>query len=163
MSAEQSDPFTSSDELLAEEALLSFDELDAATCVQIGSHVSAKAQADSLPITVEITLGSRLVYKAAFPGSTEDNDVVIAGKRNVVAISGHSSLYERNRHLENQTTFEEATGQTFPEYAPYGGGVPFRSTDGQQQGVVIVSGLTQEADHAVAVDAIRSVRDATTG
>ena len=72
-----------------------------------------------------------------------------------------ASLYERNRHLEAGTTFEDATGLSFPEYAPFGGAVPLRSGDGALVGMVVVSGLTQEEDHSIAVEAIRAASSRT--
>ena len=62
----------------------------------------------------------------------------------------HSSLYERNRYLAEGTTFEAVTGLSQPEYAPYGGSVPLIATAGVCEGLVIVSGLSQEDDHDLA-------------
>jgi uncharacterized protein (UPF0303 family) len=151
--------FTATAALLQEEVSLRLPAVNELTCYEIGSAIAARSVENNLPVTVAVYLGDRLVYKAALPGSSVDNDVVIAGKQKVSGIGNHSSLYERNRHLESGTTFEEATGSGFPEYAPFGGAVPLHTEDGQPAGLVIVSGLTQEEDHSLAVAAIAASRD----
>jgi uncharacterized protein (UPF0303 family) len=140
--------------LLEEESAIRLNAVDERVCFSIGSLIARKAFDNELPVTVGVYLGDRLVYSASFPGTNEQNDVVIAAKRNVARLESHSSLYVRRRYIDAGTSFEEATGQQFPEYAPYGGAVPLRTTDGQVHGYVVVSGLTQEEDHQVAVDAI---------
>jgi uncharacterized protein (UPF0303 family) len=45
-----------------------------------------------------------------------------------------------------------------PDYAPYGGAVPLKTLDDQVLGYVVVSGLTQEEDHRLAVEAIRAAQ-----
>ena len=112
--------FTATAALIEEEESLRLPAINELTCYEIGSAIAARAVEDNLPVTVAVYLGDRLVYKTALPGTTADNDVVIAGRRKVSGIGNHSSLYERNRHLEAGTTFEEATGSGFPECAPFG-------------------------------------------
>lgn len=82
----------------------------------------------------------------------------IEGKARVSQLGQHSSLYERNRYLAEGTTFEAATELSHPDYAPYGGSVPLLSTTGACDGLVIVSGLSQEGDHNLAVAGITSVQ-----
>jgi uncharacterized protein (UPF0303 family) len=64
-------------------------------------------------------------------------------------------------YIEQGTTFEDATGLAFPEYAAHGGGVPMLSADGKLLGMVIVSGLPMVQDHDLAVAAIRAVGSST--
>ena len=120
--------------LLEEEASLRLDALDEMHLLSDRLRHRARSVENELTVTVAVFLEDRLVYKAALPGTSADNDTVIAGKRKVAAIGGHSSLYERNRHLEVGTSFEEATGFSFPEYAPFGGAVPLQTVDGPVNG-----------------------------
>lgn len=144
--------------LLDEETQLRLSTIDERTCFDIGSTIAQRSADEGLATTIGVYLHDRLVYKAAFAGTTSDNDLVIAAKRNVAQLDGHSSLYARNRYLEAGTSFEKATGKQFPEYAPYGGAVPLRTVDDQVLGYVVVSGLTQEEDHRLAVEAIRAAQ-----
>lgn len=130
------------------------------TCFRIGSWIAERAVAQELALIVEVVLGGRLVYRAALPGTSERNDMYVRGKRKVVELNGRPSLYERYVYLQQGTTFEDATGLAFPEYAPHGGGVPLLSPAGQLLGTLIVSGLPMVEDHDLAVAAIRAI---TTG
>ena len=65
-------------------------------------------------------------------------------------------LYERLRHEAVGTTFAEATSLAFPEYAPHGGGFPLRVRGTGVVGVVLVSGLPQQDDHALIVEALEA-------
>ena len=69
---------------------------------------------------------------------------------------GHSSFHERLRHEEAGTSFAEATSLHFPEYAPHGGGFPLLVAGTGVVGVVLVSGLPQEQDHALIVEALEA-------
>ena len=81
-------------------------------------------------------------------------DNSITGKAAVVERFGHSSWYMRNRYLAEGTTFEAATGLGRPEYAAHGGGYPLEVRGTGVVGVALVSGLPQEQDHALVVEAL---------
>lgn len=147
-------------DLLAEEDTLRLDHVDELTCHRIGARIAERGLREGRSVAVAVYLGEWLVYKSMLPGTSLNNDIVIEGKRRVAGIEGHSSLWARNRHLDAGTTFEEATGLQLPAWAPFGGAVPLVTTDGARQGWVIVSGMSQEDDHAFAVDAIRAAQPA---
>jgi uncharacterized protein (UPF0303 family) len=149
---------TSAADLLAEEQTLRLERVDALVCYDIGAQVAERARDGSRTVMVVVYLGDWLVYKAALSGTSINNDIVIEGKRRVASIEGHSSLWARNRYLDAGTTFEAATGLRLPGHAPYGGAVPLVDVTGSLRGWVIVSGLTQEEDHELAVDGVRSAQ-----
>ncbi len=154
---------TSGADLLAEEATLRLDHVDERTCHQIATRVVERGLREDRSLVVVVYLGEWLVHKVALAGTSLNNDLVMAGKRRVAEIEGHSSLWARNRHLDQGTTFEEATGLRPPAWAPYGGAVPLLTTDGARRGWVIVSGMSQEDDHVFAVDGIRAAQQAQRG
>jgi len=158
MTTEQAD-FMPTADLLEQEKQLIFDTLDEVTCYEIGAWIADSSVRNWRTVTVAVFLGDRLVYKTALPGTSVDNDVVIEGKRRVSLLGPHASLYERNRYLELGTTFQAATGMSLPDYAPFGGAVPLLSPAGDLLGLVIVSGLTQEEDHDLAIAGIEAVRE----
>jgi len=151
--------FTPTADLLEQENSLRLAAVDELACHRIGRFIADRSISDGLPVTTGVFLGDRLVYKAAFADTTAMNDIAVEAKRRTALIGGHASLFERNRHLEAGTTFEEATGLSFPEHAPFGGAVPLKDGEGELRGMVVVSGLTQEEDHDLAVEAIRSLGD----
>lgn len=142
--------------LLDEEARLALPSLDEADALAIGRLLLARADARSLAVTIEIRRGARVVFRAARPGTTADNDAWIAGKAAVVERFGHSSMYLRRRYEVDGTTFEAATGLTRPAYAAHGGGFPLVVLGTGPVGVALVSGLPQAEDHALIVECLQA-------
>jgi uncharacterized protein (UPF0303 family) len=158
MSTQGEAEFTAPAVLLEQEQTLRLDHIDEVTCYRIGSWIAERSLQASQTVTVVVVLDGRTVYKAALPGTSAGNDMIIEGKARVSHLGQHSSLYERNRYLAEGTTFEAVTGLSQPEYAPYGGSVPLIATAGVCEGLVVVSGLSQEDDHDLAVAGIRSAQ-----
>jgi uncharacterized protein (UPF0303 family) len=151
------DGFPTPDEILAQEARLRLPAWSTEDAIALGQWILAAAEAREQAIVVEVWLGSRLVFRTAREGTNETNDQYVGGKRRVVERFGHASFYERQRHLAAGTTFEAATGLTFREYAPHGGGFPLLAAgEDAPVGVVIVSGLPQQVDHALIVEALEA-------
>lgn len=150
------DGYPTPEQLLEEEARLQLPSLSEADAIEIGTRLLALATQRSLPVAIEVWRGSRLIFRAARPGTNAHNDMYLAGKLRVVQRFGHSSFHERLRHVAAGTTFADATGLAFPEYAPHGGGVPLSVAGTGPVGVAIVSGLPQEQDHALVVEAIEA-------
>ncbi|GAB3614485.1 LacI family DNA-binding transcriptional regulator [Humibacter ginsengisoli] len=152
--------FASPTDLLAEEDDLILDRLDEAVCYRLGATIADRGLAAHQPLAVSVRLGELEVFRVRLPGATDINEIVLIAKWNRARMSGHSRLYERNVRLARGTTFEEETGLAFPKHAPYGGAVPLRvDGDSETKAYVIVSGLSQKADHALAVNAIRKLHD----
>lgn len=140
--------------LLDQETRLMLPSLDLREAVALGQTLLASALERGIGLAIEVHLGSRLAFRAALPGTTDRSDLFVAAKRRVVERFGHSSLYERTRHQEDGTTFEDATGLSFPDYAAVGGGFPLVTKDDGRVGVVCVSGLAAEEDHAFIVEGL---------
>ena len=163
MATEDPTPTPSVDELRDQERRLVFPSLDENGAVEIGLSILAKAAERDLPVTIEVRLGARVVFRAARNGTGPTNDQYVAGKARLVERFGHSSLLERLRYEADGTTFEDATGLTFPEYAPHGGGFPLLVEGTGPVGVVIVSGLPQIDDHALVVECLSGLVAARAG
>jgi uncharacterized protein (UPF0303 family) len=146
--------FPTPEELLDQERRLVLPSCSEEDALAVGRWLLDAATARSLPVAIEVWRGARLVFRASRPGTNAHNDLYLAGKRRVVEHFGHSSFYERQRHLAAGTTFAEATSLQFPEYAPHGGGFPLLVEGTGPVGVVLVSGLPQEQDHALIVEAL---------
>jgi uncharacterized protein (UPF0303 family) len=142
------------DDLLEQEERLVLPSLDEDGAVEFGLLLLRTAPERDLPVTLEVRLRGRVVFRAARNGTDDENDMYIAGKARLVERFGHSSLYERLRHERAGTTFAEATSLEFPEYAPHGGGFPLNVAGQGAVGVAIVSGLPQLDDHALVVDCL---------
>ena len=156
-------PAPSLDEILDQERRVVLASLDENGAVAIGLSILDVAVERDLPITIEVRLGERVVFRAARNGTNATNDQYIGGKARLVERFGHASLYERLRYEAQGTTFEEATSLTFPEYASHGGGFPLIVEGAGPVGVVIVSGLPQLDDHALVVECLTAFARAATG
>jgi uncharacterized protein (UPF0303 family) len=154
MATDEATPEPTLDELLDQERRLVFSSLDENGAVAIGLSILQAATERDLPVTIEVRLRDRVVFRAARNGTNATNDQYIGGKARLVERFGHASLYERLRYEAKGTTFEAATSLTFPEYAPHGGGFPLIVEGAGPVGVVVVSGLPQLEDHALVVECL---------
>ena len=148
--------FPALSELAAQETELQLPGLTNDDAWALGSALVARAQAEQLPVAIEISRHSHQLFHAALPGATPDNDTWIARKAATVHRFGHSSLYVGQRSREAGTTFEAEFGLDPQQYIAHGGGFPLLVRDVGPVGVVVVSGLPQVEDHAMVVAALRA-------
>jgi uncharacterized protein (UPF0303 family) len=163
MATDEATPVPTLDELLDQERRLVLPSLDENGAVAIGLSILHVATERDLPVTIEVRLRDRVVFRAARNGTNATNDQYIGGKARLVERFGHASLYERLRYEADGTTFEAATSLTFPDYAPHGGGFPLIGEGAGPVGVVIASGLPQLEDHALVVECLAKVAGAENG
>jgi uncharacterized protein (UPF0303 family) len=149
--------FPSLAELAAEEEELQLRRFTNDDAWTLGSALVARAQADQLPVAIEVSRHSHQLFHAAMTGATPDNDAWIARKAATVHRFGHSSLYVGQRSREDGTTFEEQFGLDPQRYVAHGGGFPLLVQDVGPVGVVVVSGLPQVEDHRMVVAALRDL------
>ena len=72
--------FTAPAVLLEQERALRLDHTDEVTCYRIGSWIAERSLQASQTVTVVVVLHGRTVYKAALPGTSAGNDMIIEGK-----------------------------------------------------------------------------------
>lgn len=141
--------------LLAQEAELQFTKFDNATAWRLGTWLADKARKDGLKISVGITrVGQRLFHFAA-EGTTLDNDEWIERKVRTVYRFGHSSYYMGRKLAHDDKTAAEKYFVDETEFCFHGGAFPIVVKGTGVVGTLTVSGLPQEQDHALAVEAIR--------
>ena len=98
------------DELEAQESRLVFDRFDDDTAWELGSALRKKASARGLPIAISVRRNGRLLFFAALPGSSADNEAWLARKCAVVDRYGHSSLRVGEQFRVDGKSFDEAPG-----------------------------------------------------
>jgi len=154
-------PVPSAADVLAQEASLVFETFDRDTAVDLGLAAVALARARGLPIVVEVKGVDQVLFRAALPGSSVNNDQWITRKTALVELGGHSTLYYRRLHEEAGQTFTEQSGLSEEHYAAHGGGFPLNLAAGPDRptrvGVMVVSGLPQLLDHALVVECLQKV------
>lgn len=124
---------------------------------RLGARLVELATERDLPVTVDIRKGTQQVFHAARPGTTPDNDSWIKRKVRVVYRFGASSYLVGLRAQAKGTDFNADHGLLFQEYSAHGGAFPVRVAGVGIVGVVTVSGLAQQDDHALVVEALREL------
>jgi len=142
-------------ELLQEEQELQFTKFNETTAWQIGSQLVERATSNNLPVTIDITRGNHQLFHASLHGTSPDNDEWVKRKVRIVYRFQHSSLYMGQLLKSKGRRIEEAYLLPESEYAPHGGCFPIILRDTGMIGTITVSGLSQEEDHKLVVQAIR--------
>lgn len=143
------------EELLQEEKVLQFASFNESTAWEIGCQLVERARSEGLRVTIDITRGNHQLFHASLPGTSADNDEWIKRKVRLVYRFGHSSFYVGQLLKSKGRPIEEAYLISESEYAPHGGCFPVLVKDTGMVGTITVSGLPQEEDHKLVVQAIR--------
>jgi uncharacterized protein (UPF0303 family) len=149
------------EQVLEHEDTYRLQSLDETVAIALGKTLLSGASASAMPVAFEVHLGGRLIFRAALPGSSAENDEIIVGKLRYVAETGHASLYGSRLHRDRLAA-DPAMQDTRDLSGPYGGGFPLRTLDGEVAGAAALSGLSEQDDHAMIVWAIGQLRSRTT-
>lgn len=149
------------DEVLAEVRGLDLERFGHDEAWDLGQRVVALATERSLGITVAIWLGDQRVFHAARPGTSADNDSWMDRKLAIVRRFDAPSMAVKLRLRGKGVSQAEARLGLDPAvHALAGGGVPVR-VRGSLVGVAVVSGLTDQEDHDLMLEALAAHRDAS--
>jgi uncharacterized protein (UPF0303 family) len=142
-------------QLLEEEQELQFDKFNEETAWQIGSQLVQRSLSKGLAVTIDITRGNHQLFHVSLPGTSADNDEWIKRKVRLVYRFGHSSFYMGQLLKSKGKSIEQIYLISETEYAPHGGCFPVIVKGTGMVGTITVSGLPQEEDHRLVVEAIR--------
>lgn len=142
-------------QLLQEEGELQFTRFNEDTAWQIGVQLVERSVNKSLPVTVDITRGNHQLFHASLRGTSADNDEWIKRKARLVYRFGHSSFYMGQLLKSKSKRIEDVYLISENLYAPHGGCFPIIVKGTGMIGTIAVSGLSQEEDHKLVVQAIR--------
>lgn len=121
---------------------------------QLGCRLVRLATERRLPVAVAIDLGEQHVFRCGLPGSSADNDAWLTRKAATVRRWGHASYWMSLRTAPMTRPY--ARLGVAPEVYAFAGGAFPLAIGGALVGVVGVSGLPQEDDHALVVEALRA-------
>jgi len=141
--------------LLLEEQQLQFSAFNEETAWQIGCWLVEYAIKNELPVTIDIRRGEQQLFHASRPGTSADNDEWVKRKVRLVNRFGHSSFYLGQQLKCEGKRIEEKFLLPESEYAAHGGCFPVMLKGTGMVGTITVSGLAQEEDHKLVVQAIR--------
>jgi uncharacterized protein (UPF0303 family) len=142
-------------QLLQEEQELQFTNFNENAAWKLGSQLVENARSRNLSVTIDITRGTHQLFHASLPGTSSDNDEWVRRKIRTVYRFGHSSFYMGQLLKSKGKRLEEAYLIPESEYAPHGGCFPVIVKNTGMIGTITVSGLPQDEDHKLVVQAIR--------
>jgi len=104
---------------------------------------------------IDIMRGEHQLFHVSLVGTSVDNDEWVKRKARLVYRFGHSSFYMEQFLKSKGKNIEEAYLISEKDYAPHGGCFPVIVKGTGVIGTITVSGLVQEQDHNLVVQAIR--------
>jgi uncharacterized protein (UPF0303 family) len=141
-------------ELEAQLVELRFGSLSHEDALALGMDLAARAEERNWPLAVSVFLGDQHVFRYACPGTTAENDDWIERKRKTVYRFQEPSFLVGQRLIAQGKEFHSETGLD-QSYAAHGGGFPLFVGE-KFVGAVIASGVPQQDDHAIVVEALRA-------
>ncbi|MFB8267545.1 heme-degrading domain-containing protein [Streptomyces sp. NPDC055955] len=138
-----------------QEKELVFDSFDHADAWRLGSCITALAQQAGHAVGIDIRRPGLILFRAALPGITPDQDTWIARKAAVVLRMEASSALVDAR-LSAMGVDPAAVGWLGSDYAVTGGSFPVRVRDVGVVAAVTASGLSSQEDHDLIVEGIRA-------
>jgi uncharacterized protein (UPF0303 family) len=145
------------DELVEQEARLVFDRFDEEAAWSLGVALREAANTAELPIAISVRRNGRLLFYAAMPGTSADNEGWLARKCAVVDRYGHSSLRVGEQFRVDGKSFDEHSRLDPRTFAAHGGAFPILLRGTGCIGTVAVSGLPQLEDHRLVVETLASI------
>jgi len=142
-------------QLLAQEEQLQFEIFNNDTAWRLGCALKEAAHARNAAVAIEIYAFNQPLFCYAMSGTMPDHQDWIARKRASVLRFGHSSYYLGQYNQAKQREFEQQPHINALDYCAHGGAVPIRIKNSGLVGVASVSGLAQDVDHQMVIDAFR--------
>ena len=145
-------------EIEAELEELQLDRFTNGDAHRLGLILHRYAVDRGLPVTIDVTRGTQIVFHLAMDGTSESNDDWVRRKTRAVQRFGVPSfligLRPRlaGRRIEDEGWFDER------RFAAHGGSFPVLVRDVGMVATVTVSGLAQEDNHALVVEAPRELK-----
>jgi uncharacterized protein (UPF0303 family) len=144
---ETADPKALRAELLRQENALLFKRFDNGTAIALGMRMMESAQAQALPLTIDITRCQQQLFHVALDGTVKDNDDWVRRKREMVYRMGHSSWFAAvESRLNGEGLFTDC-GLDPASFSGEGGGFPIFVRDVGLVGTATASGLASAEDH----------------
>jgi uncharacterized protein (UPF0303 family) len=142
-------------ELESQESDLVFPSFDHDDAWRLGSRIAAIAREAGHPVGIDIRRPGLILFRAALPGSTPDQESWIARKAAVVLRKESSSALVKMQ-LDAKGVSPADAGLDPVEYAVTGGSFPIRVRGVGVVAAATASGLSSLDDHALIVEGIRA-------
>ena len=139
-----------------EEQELQFDRFSNEDAIAIGLKIYEAAKERNLPVTIDVTRCGHQLFHLSMPGTRPDNDYWVARKIKLVTRTNMSSYHVHVMLKCKGSSVEEWYELSHFDYAAHGGCFPVIIKDTGVVGTITVSGLAQEDDHGMVIEAVRA-------
>lgn len=146
------------DSIESEEKELLLDHFEEDDAWRLGNLIVEEARGKNLPIAVDIRRPGQILFHAALPGASPDNEEWVRRKTNVVFRFHRSSFAVGVSLALAEKTLEEKSYIDSREFSPHGGSFPLVVRGAGLVACATVSGLPQEEDHALVVACLRKLK-----
>ncbi len=143
--------------LLAQEDTLQLQYFNNHTAWELGNLIKLAADQNAAAISIEIYAFEHVLFSYFMPGTSKDNHDWLIRKRQTVMRFGHSSYYTGQYNVAKNRNFETIPHLDPKQYCAHGGAFPLRIKNSGLIGAATVSGLAQEIDHQMVIDALQKV------
>lgn len=137
-----------------QERRLVLEKFNEEVAFEIGSAIYKRAAAEGLGIVIDIRTFDRQLFFASTSGTTFDNSGWVRRKANVVRHFLVSSYRLTLEHQRPDRSFAKEWALDVSDYVLAGGGFPVTVKGAGIVGSIAVSGLAEDHDHALIVDAL---------
>ncbi len=140
--------------LIQQDNRLRFRTFTHANAIELGMRVIDLAKSQALSVTVAVWIGEQHVFQAALSGTAADNDRWLKRKAAVVRNYDKASLTIAHYISKYGMPDPVGQGQLSPsEFAFNGGAAPIR-IGATQVGVVAASGVGDQIEHDLIIEAL---------
>ncbi|MCF6418593.1 heme-degrading domain-containing protein [Furfurilactobacillus milii] len=146
------------DEILKQEEAATLDHFGLKDVDRLVEKLKTIGGDEFQRVCILITKNDREVYFHAGTSTTNENNIWIEKKANVVNAYEHSSLLEKAIYADNPDNYYQSNGLSPKDYAIVGGGFPICVQGTGIVGTLIVSGLTDEGDHDLAYKSLSALK-----
>lgn len=146
------------DEILLEEKGFVFAGFNALTALEIGNYLTKKANELKLPIVIDVSSFQQCLYHFSAVGSTANNEKFIRRKRNTVFLFSHSTKWAAAKVKGDVPAMHQRYATTDADYTILQGGFPIIVASMGLVGAICVSGLTEQEDHNIIVEALDALK-----
>lgn len=140
--------------VVEQEAALVFERFDETTAYEIGSSIRANGLVARQALVIDVRFWDRQLFHTALPGSSAITAEWGRRKFNSVRMFQKSSYRLALEQQRGDRTFPPGYGLSPTDYALAGGAFPIRVQAVGVIGALVVSGLSERADHETAVAAL---------
>ena len=146
--------------ITGQEKALVFSAFDENTAFTVGGLLVEAARRAAAPVVINIRTADRVLFHAALPGSTPDNDHWARRKSNVTLRYHKASMrVGESFRLKGQTVGPEL-GLDPLDFASHGGSFPVRIEGVGVIAAITVSGLASIDDHNMIVAVLKAFLNA---